>query len=696
MRLKNIFLHSLFSAILVYSSASFAYAQIDYIWPISDSEKYGKFINSSFAEYRPDRFHAGIDIKTIWRDGHRVIAIDDGFLYRMRISPFGYGRSIYIRLKDGNIAVYGHLRLFGKKFQAIAEDEQVKLNKYSVDLWFGQNEIPVIKGEVLGITGRSGTRLQHLHFELRDSNNNPINPLANGLSDKDESAPRPTKISIRPLNINSYVENDWTPEILPLNNGRDGVFTLSKPVKVWGDIGLSIESYDRNGTYENNFSIYSLKLLVGGEEVFSALYDKYNYSQNKIVNLDRDYRLMRRDKGRFQKLYIEENNNLSFYGNYKPGDGILHFDKTETGTVPFEIIVGDYSGNKTSVRGEFELIEYDNNQIFPAESPLADNEITGKEKVQRIPLSNIFEVFDVIEDFQDDYLRLYFTAAEDLELLPEVTLEREDAATISLPVHAQSRRSFSSVLPLSEIDNRSAKIYFEGVSESHSYRTEVSTMVYKIPKRGGYLDLPDNSGRISVVNGNLYNDIWLRQKIVKKLDQNSGIDFVGSIVNLEPKEIFLQSNVRLTLNYPPDDPKPDKLGIYARDNDGDWHYIGHNRNAAANSITIGLSSLEIVSVIRDTVPPDIWRIAPENNASVTNGKVEIAAWFVDELSGIAGEDKMGFFLDNKKQIAEWDPILKKIFVKPKQSLISGIHTVRFFVTDNMNNTAERTWSFEVK
>ena len=51
----------------------------------------------------------------------------------MRISPFGYGRSIYIRLKDGNIAIYGHLRQFGKKFQAIAEDEQLKLNKYSLE-----------------------------------------------------------------------------------------------------------------------------------------------------------------------------------------------------------------------------------------------------------------------------------------------------------------------------------------------------------------------------------------------------------------------------------------------------------------------------------------------------------------------------------------------------------------------------------
>ena len=103
-----------------------------------------------------------------------------------------------------------------------------------------------------------------------------------------------------------------------------------------------------------------------------------------------------------------------------------------------------------------------------------------------------------------------------------------------------------------------------------------------------------------------------------------------------------------------------------------------------------------MSIIRDTIPPAIWRISPRDGADLTNKKPEIAAWFDDQLSGIAGESGMGLYLDGKKMIAEWDPILRKIFLIPKQNLTPGGHTVRFVVNDRMNNTAERTWNFTIR
>ena len=668
------------------------HAQTNYLWPIIDSDKYGKFLTSTFAESRTDRFHAGIDIKTIWKEGHQVVAVDDGFLYQLRVSPFGYGKAVYLQLQDGRIVVYGHLSRFAPKFQEMIEEEQEKQNSYSVDIWFSPGEVPVKRGEVLATTGRSGTRLQHLHFELRDNNNRPLNPLANGFSAEDIMAPRPTKLCIRPMNVESHVEGDWQPVIKTLNNGKNGVFTVANPIPVWGDIGISVDAYDRNGTYENNYGVYSMKLMVNGREYFSAKFGHYSYYEDRLVNLDRDYRLLRRDKGKFQKLYLEQGNTLPFYGDYRQGDGIVSLRDAGLGKVPFEVIVADYAGNETIIQGNFDVQQFKQEQVFPVSSP--DSGIT------RVDLPDRKEKpraeFRITQDFQDDYLRIEFMSNRHLVALPAVTVEKGDSIIQQLETRAKSRRDFVAAVPLTDIENKQVRFHIVGESSTHYYEIAFPVEVYRVTPESNNVQLPSNAGNVAFMPGNLYKDIWLRYNVENTKDQNGRYDIVSEIVHLEPKETVLRSDIYLTLHYPPQDPKPDKLGIYARDNVGEWHYIGQNRNMPDHSISVNLSSLETVSVIRDTVPPAIWRISPRDGADITNKKPEIAAWFDDQLSGIAGESRMGLYLDGKKIIAEWDPILKKIFFIPKQDLTPGEHTARFVVNDQMDNTAERTWNFTIR
>ncbi len=67
----------------------------DYHWPMAAPPA----LNSSFGEYRPRRFHAGLDFKTWGKEGYPVLAVDDGYVWRVRTSPWGYGKVIYIRLQ---------------------------------------------------------------------------------------------------------------------------------------------------------------------------------------------------------------------------------------------------------------------------------------------------------------------------------------------------------------------------------------------------------------------------------------------------------------------------------------------------------------------------------------------------------------------------------------------------------------------
>ena len=65
-------------------------------------------LSSSFAEYRTGRFHAGIDIRTAGI-GREVHAAGDGHISRVRCSPWGYGKAVYLQLDTGQTVVYAHL-----------------------------------------------------------------------------------------------------------------------------------------------------------------------------------------------------------------------------------------------------------------------------------------------------------------------------------------------------------------------------------------------------------------------------------------------------------------------------------------------------------------------------------------------------------------------------------------------------------
>ena len=77
----------------------------------------GKYFSSNFGENRDDHFHMGIDIKTFGKINLPVIASENGFIERLRVSGTGYGKAIYIKHEDGNKTVYAHLNKFNDKFE---------------------------------------------------------------------------------------------------------------------------------------------------------------------------------------------------------------------------------------------------------------------------------------------------------------------------------------------------------------------------------------------------------------------------------------------------------------------------------------------------------------------------------------------------------------------------------------------------
>ena len=58
-------------------------------------------LSANFGELRSNHFHSGVDFKTQGRTGLKVYAADEGYVSRIAVSPWGYGKAIYIDHPSG-------------------------------------------------------------------------------------------------------------------------------------------------------------------------------------------------------------------------------------------------------------------------------------------------------------------------------------------------------------------------------------------------------------------------------------------------------------------------------------------------------------------------------------------------------------------------------------------------------------------
>lgn len=59
----------------------------------------------TFGELRSNHFHSGVDIKTQGHEGLTVHAIGDGYISRIKIQHYGFGKALYVTHPNGYISV---------------------------------------------------------------------------------------------------------------------------------------------------------------------------------------------------------------------------------------------------------------------------------------------------------------------------------------------------------------------------------------------------------------------------------------------------------------------------------------------------------------------------------------------------------------------------------------------------------------
>jgi len=326
-------------------------AEEGYHWPLSAPPA----LTSTFAEHRSGHLHAGVDLKTWGRQGYPVLAVADGYVWRIRTSPWGYGRALYLRLEDGRTAVYGHLSAFNEAIEQAVGAEQARQDRYSIDLYPSPGNLPVKAGEEVARSGRSGCAHPHLHFELRDESNRPLNPLCYGFAVDDGRSPRMVSIGIRPLGMKSSVDGRHETTVIPLRwDAHQGCYTFSSIPHVEGQVGLSLSVYDLADGAQNRLHVYALEMMVDGREVFASEYRRFAFETSDQVDLDTDFDLYRRGRGIHRNLYLMPGNRLPFYRTDRSGDGVLGAGDLGAGLHRIFLTARDFTGNRC--QASFQLL----------------------------------------------------------------------------------------------------------------------------------------------------------------------------------------------------------------------------------------------------------------------------------------------------------------------------------------------------
>lgn len=263
-------------------SATFAQGQK---WTCSSPLDIPLELAGSFAEIRSNHFHSGMDLRTEQREGLPVYCAADGYVSRIKISPFGYGKAIYVTHQEGYVTVYAHLQKFNQEIDSLLRLQHKLKESYEVDWYLKEGQIPLKRGQHIAWSGNSGgSGGPHLHFEVRDSRTEHcLDPIRFGLSVRDTLAPVFESFSA----WSGYGASEISPSELPLIGhfvtGRGASDTLPLEIEI-GKLEVAVSIVDRYLTGSGDCGVKTLRVFVDGSLFYRMEIRSVNFNTSKAVN----------------------------------------------------------------------------------------------------------------------------------------------------------------------------------------------------------------------------------------------------------------------------------------------------------------------------------------------------------------------------------------------------------------------------
>ena len=512
----------------------------------------------TFGELRSNHFHAGIDIKTKGMEGFPVLAIDSGYVSRLKTRPGGYGKALYLTHYNGYVSVYAHLQGFDAVISSYLLSKQYSAQKFSVDLFPEIEQFKFHKGDTIAWTGNSGgSTAPHLHFEIRDAKTQQtINPLLFGFKVKDTTPPTLRNLHVYPLNSHSTINGTADTLRLPIRKVSARKYSLdSIDIVVNGIIGFGIDVFDRLDNAPNKNGIYSIELFVDSNLIYKHKMERFSFSETRYINSFMDYHAKKNYSIRPQKSFKDPNNDLSVY-EFLENEGHLKFDTSKKHEAYY--LIKDAQGNMSTFSFNF----------------FSDTSLVSIEKASQ---SNLF-LHEEDNSYEEDDFSLFMkqnSLYNDLEFRYKMIKSTNDFVSDIHCVHNKETPVHSAF---------SIGLNLQNVTDSLRSKTQICTV--------------DSKGNISCLSSN-----WKGDTLIAKSrsfgDFSAVVDTVAPI--LKTKSFTYDLSEAQNMSFTVED-KLSGISTYNAFVDGNWvllEYDPKNKRLTHffdGAITSGKHLLELVVV----------------------------------------------------------------------------------------------------
>ncbi|MBX3240059.1 MAG: M23 family metallopeptidase [Chitinophagaceae bacterium] len=304
-------------------------------------------LSGNFGELRPNHYHMGLDFKTNRVENLPVYAAAEGFVARIKVEPFGFGRAVYIKHPNGFVSLYAHLNTFFPELEVYVTEQQYARESWAVDLTIPENMFPVKKGDFIANSGNSGGSMgPHLHFEIRSSDYElNLNPMLFGLGIRDNVPPTIQRLAIYDRTKSIY---EQSPRIIAVKKTPQGyvttpaIITVSSPA-----VSFAVTSYDTHSGSANLNGIFAGMLSQNGKEVIKFVMDSIPYSATRYMNAHIDYKTKSGGGPYLQHLSELPGYTESIYKKIN-GDGVLDLKNGQPRDITIE--TKDADGNKALLK----------------------------------------------------------------------------------------------------------------------------------------------------------------------------------------------------------------------------------------------------------------------------------------------------------------------------------------------------------
>jgi hypothetical protein len=475
------------------------------------------YLSGTFGELRNNHFHAGLDFKTQQKEGFEVYAAAEGYISRIKISNWGYGKAIYITHPKGYTTVYAHLKKFNPTIEKYLKKRQYEKESFEIQLFPKKNELPIPTNKIIGYSGSTGGFAgPHLHFEIRDTKTAmPINPMQFGYAIEDSQKPIIKSLYAFPQNKESHANGLGMKHLLNTFASKNGVLKTNT-INAFGQISLGVAAYDLLDGATNKNGLYKLKMFVNGEKAHEFKAETFSYNESKLINLLIDYEIYKTKNQRIQKCYIEDHNDLSMYN--RTLNGVINIENGKRYEVL--IVAEDFAGNVQRVNIPIEGVK--TSKIITEKEFETNYKIDHKQPKQ-FSNGNVSLSFPANAFYEDLYLK--FEASDSIAEVhtPTIPLRKKYKLSFNTSKYSQEAKK---QLYIAYKKPGSERAYFRETS-----RTENSISA-EVKELGTYILIKDlYPPKASVVN--IKEEQWAsnhQHLKVKIEDKESGIkSYIGTI-----------------------------------------------------------------------------------------------------------------------------------------------------------------------